>query len=519
MANTNLNVLVKAQLDSSGVKAELKQIQKIAKKYPVELLINLKSDTLKKDIKRISQDIAELGNALGKLNLPYHSQIAAINEEIRAETKLLQVREQLNKSILRSATFKMPAASSGNSDSSQTSSTEVPIEKYTGWIDTESSLNSVWNLFLLMKDAVCEVDTAMSALHDVTDETSGTYQQFLENANVSAQKLGKSVSGLVEQTANWAGMGFDLDDAGKLAETSTIYSNISGVDAAAAISNLVAIMETFQIKASDSLKIVDSLYKLGKEFSTDSASLGDGLKNSASVLRDSGNDINQTLAMLTGGTELTQDASQMSDALSVISLRIGGMKSSLKELGAETDDVMSVFKIQDKILSTTNGNVNILDSAGNLKSTYKILEEISKVWDKISNTDQTALLETLGGKQHSNQTEALIQAFQSGQVQKAMNTSMNSSGSALEGQAQWMDGLSAKTQQFEAAFQSLSHTIVNSNFLKGLVDTGTGFLNILETITDKLGLMPTLMAALGAGLSTKNLGRYNSVSQIHCFCF
>lgn len=494
MANTNLNVLVKAQLDSSGVKAELKQIQKIAKKYPVELLINLKSDTLKKDIKRISQDIAELGNALGRLNLPYHSQIAAINEEIRAETKLLQVREQLNKSVLRSATFKMPAASSVSSDSSQTSSTEVPIEKYTGWIDTESSLNSVWNLFLLMKDAVCEVDTAMSALHDVTDETSGTYQQFLENANVSAQKLGKSVSGLVEQTANWAGMGFDLDDAAVLAETSSIYSNISGTSDADAISNLNTVIKAFNIEAADSIKIVDSLQKLGSNFSTNSASLGDGLGNSAAALKDAGNDINETLAMLAGGASVTQDASAMGDALTVISLRIRGMKEELESLGEESEGVNSVLSVRDQIRNHTNGDVNIIDSAGNLESTFEILKEISDIWEELSNTDQTALLQTIGGSQYGDSAAALIQSFQSGQIDSALElSSMDSSGAAWEGQAQSLDSLSAKTQQFEAAFQSLAQTVVSSDFFKGLVDAGTGFINILNQIVDYTGvLIPTI---------------------------
>lgn len=493
MANTNLNVLVKAQLDSSGVKAELKQIQKIAKKYPVELLINLKSDTLKKDIKRISQDIAELGNALGRLNLPYHSQIAAINEEIRAETKLLQVRKQLNKSILRSASIKMPAASSGSSDSSQTSSTEVPIEKYTGWIDAESSLNSVWNLFLLMKDAVCEVDTAMSALHDVTDETNGTYQQFLENANVSAQKLGKSVSGLVEQTANWAGMGFDLDDAAVLAETSSIYSNISGTSDADAISNLNTVIKAFNIEAADSIKIVDSLQKLGSNFSTNSASLGDGLGNSA-ALKDAGNDINETLAMLAGGASVTQDASAMGDALTVISLRIRGMKKELESLGEESEGVNSVLSVRDQIRNHTNGDVNIIDSAGNLESTFEILKEISDIWDELSNTDQTALLQTIGGSQYGDNAAALIQSFQSGQIDSALElSSMDSSGAAWEAQAQSLDSLSAKTQQFEAAFQSLAQTVVSSDFLKGLVDAGTGFLNILNQIVDYTGvLIPTI---------------------------
>lgn len=83
-------------------------------------------------------------------------------------------------------------------------------------------------------------------------------------------------------------------------------------------------MKAFNIESSKSITIVDSLNKLGNEFATDSASLGEGLKNSASSLKLAGNDINQTLAMLTGGTEIVQNASEMGNALKVLAMRLRG---------------------------------------------------------------------------------------------------------------------------------------------------------------------------------------------------
>lgn len=244
--------------------------------------------------------------------------------------------------------------------------------------------------------------------------------------------------------------------------------------------------------------------KLGNEFATDSASLGEGLKNSASSLKLAGNDINQTLAMLTGGTEIVQNASEMGNALKVLAMRLRGMKGELEELGEEYENVGSISKIQTQILNRTGGAVNIFDDKGNFKTTYEILKGISQVWDHISQTDQADLLEIVAGKQRGNQVAALIQSFQSGQVDKALQASMNSAGSAYEEQSRWMESLDAKTQQYEASFQSLSQTVLNSDFLKSLIESGTTFNNVLNSIIQTIGLFPAAISAIGLGAFIKN---------------
>lgn len=367
------------------------------------------------------------------------------------------------------------------------------VEKFGGWAIATGSVMEMWNLFRRMPKEVYNIDTSMTSLYKVTDETEKKYTEFLNNASSKAQDLGRSISGLVEQTADWAKLGFDIDQASELAQISSIYSNVGEVDDATAVSDLVTAMKSFNIEASDSITIVDSLNKLGNEFATDSAALGEGLKKSASALSLAGNDINQTLAMITGGTEITQNASEMGNALKVLSMRVRGMKGELEALGEEYENVESISKIQTQILNQTNGAVNIFDKNGNFKSTYEILKGISKVWSDISQVDQAALLETIAGKQRGNQISALIQAFQSGQIEKAYEASVNSAGSAMQEQERWMESLEAKTQQLEAAFQSLSSTVFDSDFLKVLVDSGITLTNVLDTVIDKIGVIPTLI--------------------------
>ena len=365
-------------------------------------------------------------------------------------------------------------------------------KSFTQLFSIGSIVATVINQLRKMPQAVYEIDTAMTNLYKVTDETESKYASFLNSASDSANKLGRSISGLIEQTANWAKLGFSLDESSKLAEISSIYANVGEVDDSTAVSDIVTAMKAFNIEAENSITIVDSLNKLGNEFSTDAKSLGEGLRNSASSMAVAGNDINQTLAILTGGGEITQNVSELSNGLRVISMRLRGMKGELQEIGEEYEDIESISKIQTQIYDLTKGSVNIFNDDGSFKSTYEQLKEISEIYFDLSDSDRADLTEILFGKNRANQGIAILQAFQSGQIQKAYEASVNSAGSAYEEQSRWLESLEAKTQQFEAAFQSLSNTVIDSNIVKEFVDLGTSGVSALDGIVKVLGNINSL---------------------------
>lgn len=102
-------------------------------------------------------------------------------------------------------------------------------------------------------------------------------------------------------------------------------------------------------------------------------------------------------------------------------------------------------------------------------------------------------------------------------ARKAMETSMNSQGSAMAEQEKWLESLEAKTNQFKAAWEGLSQAFMNDSFLKNAIDAGTNFLSLLTKIIDKIGAFPVLMGALGASLplskNFKDLGFFQFVEE------
>lgn len=219
--------------------------------------------------------------------------------------------------------------------------------------------------------------------------------------------------------------------------------------------------------------------------------------------------------MLAGGSEITQSPQEFGNFVKIAVMRIRGMKGKLEELGEEVDDsVDSISKVQTQILKLTKGAVNIFDENGAFRNYYDIMKEISAIWNDLESKNQAALAEILFGKIRSNQGFALIQAFQSGQVEKALQTAMNSAGSAMTEYERWMGGLEAKTAQFKAAYQDLAQTVLKSDFAKDVVDKGTALLNFFTQLTEKLGPLPTLLGAVGGSLALLNIGKHNCPARV-----
>lgn len=70
------------------------------------------------------------------------------------------------------------------------------------------------------------------------------------------------------------------------------------------------------------------------KFAVDAASLGDALSKSASAMNAAGTDMYKTLAMITGGSEITQNAGEFGNFLKVASMRLRGQFSCLSGVKA-----------------------------------------------------------------------------------------------------------------------------------------------------------------------------------------
>ena len=123
-----------------------------------------------------------------------------------------------------------------------------------------------------MFEQVKLIDSAMTELKKVTNETDASYNKFLSNAATRSKEIGTTIDGLVSSTADFARLGYGFKDAQGLAEVANIYAvvgdEIEGVEGAT--ESLISTMAAFKDEMNGmsnsefAMSIVDKFNEIGK---------------------------------------------------------------------------------------------------------------------------------------------------------------------------------------------------------------------------------------------------------------
>ena len=219
-----------------------------------------------------------------------------------------------------------------------------------------------------------------------------------EFAMKNAVKLGSTISDLISATATFARLGYSLPEATDLGQVATVYKNVAdgieNIDDASSI--LVSTMKAFNIQASESMSIADKLNEVGNKYAIGSAQLGDALQRSASALAAAGNDIDQSIGLITSAYEIIQNSEIVGTSLKTISMRLRNTSGSLEEMGEDSEGAAeSITKLQQQIKKLSG--VDIMLDPSTFKSTYDIIVELSKVWGNLSDIAQADLTRLIAG--------------------------------------------------------------------------------------------------------------------------
>ena len=183
------------------------------------------------------------------------------------------------------------------------------ITKFTSWFGISQTVMYAVNSLYRMVDAVREVDAAMTELRKVTNETESTYNRFLDNAAARARELGATLSDTINATAEFARLGYSIDEASELADAAIVYKNVGdGIESISeAAQSIISTMQAFGIAAEDAMLIVDKFNEVGNNFAISSKGVGEALLRSASALQAGGNTIDESIALITAANTVIQD--------------------------------------------------------------------------------------------------------------------------------------------------------------------------------------------------------------------
>ena len=159
---------------------------------------------------------------------------------------------------------------SGNTGKNFFTTLQEGWKKFGGWSIVTKSMMSAYKMIKNVISAVKELDAAMTELKKVTDLSDEAYNSFLRTAESRVSKIGATLADTVNATADFARLGYDVDDALALAEAALVYKNVGdGIDnVQEATESLISTMKAFYSEADDvsvvATHIIDAFNEVGK---------------------------------------------------------------------------------------------------------------------------------------------------------------------------------------------------------------------------------------------------------------
>lgn len=206
----------------------------------------------------------------------------------------------------------------------------------------------------------------------------------------------------------------------------------------------------------------------------------------ASGMAALGNSLDETIGIISSVvTEMPNQASRAIRGIQSYGNAIAKLANDSGELSYKVDGVTKSISLLD---STT----------GDIKSTFAVLSEINKDWNKMSNAEKQALGLALAGKNQFAVFEASLNSFDV--ALDATEKALGSTGSALKENARYLDSIQGKVSQFTSELEKFWTEGISSDSVKRLVEFGT---QVLKLIND-LGGMPTVLTAITGAFITLN---------------
>lgn len=255
---------------------------------------------------------------------------------------------------------------------------------------------------------------------------------------------------------------------------------------------LTSAMKGYKVEAEDALSIVDKLSAVDLVSATDVGGLAEGMSEVAAAADLAGVSMDRLLGYLAVVGETTQEGmSSVGNSFNAIFARMGSIKLSRldeykEQTGEDLNNVETVLRGE---------GINLRDETGDFRDLGEVLDEVAANWENYSQVSQNAIAQAFAGTHHRNSFIILMQNYDT--AMKYMDESINSSGQSLEKFQAYQNSLSGSIEDFKNSFQTLSNTIVGSNFLKGIVDSGTAALDVLDQLVSTLGVIPSLLAGVG----------------------
>lgn len=371
------------------------------------------------------------------------------------------------------------------------STMSAAVQKFSQYVGASTIVLSLLGGFRDIINNVIALDASLVEFNKVADLTSEELKSVTAQAYDLGSEIGRTGKDVIDAATEFRRAGYDLNSSLNMSEAALVMTNVGDAikDTADAASILIAVLRGFNMADSQAMDVVDKINEVSNTAPIGFENIAEGLTRLSGTMYQNGTSIEQTIGLITGGFAQLRNVEKVSAGLLQISQRLRGID----------EDGQAIEGLAPKLAGAFGEvGVSILDPEGNLRSTFDILRDYAGVYDSLSDVQRQYLNELAAGNRQVTVLNAIMQQWDD--VEKAINSATNATGSAEKENAIFMDSIQGKVNEFESSWQRLSNAAVDNDLIKGIVSLGTVGVNSLETLISKFGALSTV--AGGAGIAS-----------------
>ena len=215
--------------------------------------------------------------------------------------------------------------------------------------------------------------------------------------------------------------------------------------------------------------------------------------------------------------EATTQAASMASELGVqenqLSAMIGTIESRTKAGGNEVGNAIKSLLINvqnvnnSKIAETFKkagvAQTEFVNGVEKMRNPIEVLEDLAKVFNQLEESDplRTEILTNIGQKYQANKLSALLSGWSD--YEKMLVDYSEGTGSAAKEAEKSANNWEGSLNKLSNTWTGFIQNFANSNMITSGLQGLTGIIKIIDTVVSKAGTLETVMGVLGGGLASK----------------
>lgn len=344
---------------------------------------------------------------------------------------------------------------------------DIAYKRVTLYAAAASSVYGVVRAFQSAAGAIADVDERMAKLRFLMNDVRTNFTSLQKEAFGVAKTFGFSINETLDAMVVFAQQGRNMTDTIKLVESSLSAANQTTLSATKATEALTAAMSIFNVKAEDSIGIVDSWANVANKNAVSAEVLSDAMRKVGGAAVAAGIDFNELNALITTIAESTRKSGQ--------------------EIGTSLKFIFQRIAQPETIATLEKMNIAVLTASGSIRPLIDILQEVSEKISTFGDVQRRTILTTIAGIRHYSDLNILLKNLD--KVYKVTGDSQNAFGTSARNNEIVLRTLVKEYQNLKTAFSEVAVEIGSGgliDFVRLLTGTGKAAAEALKLIPDSI---------------------------------